>query len=215
MYNLAMYQFKDNKSGVYYHEQKFTLQWDFPDARWVIVKYVNGNKRVVLPIVTDSSKQVVDGSEYKILNFLLWLSRKKIRSYRYKRLFFRKAKDEFSNIANFQSQRVKLLIISTHFPWLSNITVPMSVRLLRLKENKMNVHHENVYLTKQRIDVHNENPKIARFNMDVSEMDMRFNALNHSLETVGTSLEYSIEMLIENKRINKETDLNDILSTIK
>ena len=90
----------------------------------------------------------------------------------------------------------------------------MSVSLFRLKENKMNVHHENVYLTKQSIDVHNENPKIVRLNLDVREMDMRFNALSHSFETVGTSLDYSIEMLIENKKINKETDLNNILSTI-
>ena len=208
-----MYQFKDNNNQ-FYHEQKFTLQWDFPEARWVFVRYVNGNKRVILPIITDSSKQVVDGAEYKILNFLFWLTRKKIRSYRYRRLFLRQAKDEFSNIANFQSQKVKLLIISSQFPWLKSLTVPMSVSLFRLKENKMNVHHENVYLTKQSIDVHNENPKIVRLNLDVREMDMRFNALSHSFETVGTSLDYSIEMLIENKKINKETDLNNILSTI-
>ena len=208
-----MYQFKDNNNQ-FYHEQKFTLHWNFPEASRVVVRYVNGNKRVVLPIITDSSKQVANGSQYKILNFLLWLSRKKIRSYRYKRLFFRKAKDEFSNIANFQSQKVKLLIISTQFPWFRNITVPMSVRLLRLKENKMNVHPENIYVAKQSIDVRSETPKIVRLNLDVKEMDMPFNALNHSFETVGTSLECSIEMLIENKRINKETDLNNILSTI-
>ena len=59
-----MYQFKDNNNR-FYHEQKFTLQWNFPEASCVVVRYVNGNKRVILPIVTNSRGQRVDGSKFK------------------------------------------------------------------------------------------------------------------------------------------------------
>ena len=123
-----MYQFKDNNNR-FFHEQKFTLQWDFPEARWVVVRYMNGNKRVVLPIVTNSKVQTVDGSESRIWNFILtrlkalksgntvtWTEfnnkinkKSKVENYSqeplpaqfgFKRTSLLKGSDEFSNIAN-------------------------------------------------------------------------------------------------------------------
>jgi hypothetical protein len=212
-----MFHFKDN-SNQFYHEQKFTLQWNFPEARWVIVRYVNGNKRVVLPIVTDSSKQVVDGSEYKILNFLLWLSRKKIRSYRYKRLFFRKAKDEFSNIANFQSQKVKLLIISTQFPWFRNITVPMSVRLLRLKENKMNVKIPQTEVSSFGFSMNTPNAQIAVPNLVVNDwnIEVKLTNVNPRFDTniLTPEISRSINQIIASGEITEGTTNESILQLI-
>ena len=217
-----MYQFKDNNSAVYYHEQKFTLQWDFPEACKVIVRYHNGNKRVVLPIVTDSSKQVIDGSKYKVLNFLLSLSRKKKRSYRYKRFFFRKPVDEFSNIANYRSQSIKLTVFSTHFPWVKTHTVSMTVNLLRLKENKINVFDKSIYLRDldlaikgQNVSVKSEIPSVMGLAIDLKNVDMRLNKSQNSLNLIGTNLETSIEMLIQSNQIDNKSDLDNILSKIK
>jgi hypothetical protein len=217
-----MYQFKDNNSAVYYHEQKFTLQWDFPEASRVVVRYFNGNKRVVLPIVTDSSKQVVDGSKFKVINFLLWLSRKKKRSYRYKRFFFRKPVDEFSNIANFRSQSIKLTVLSSQYPWLKTYTVPMTVKILRLKENKINVFNKSIYLRdldlgikSQNVSVKSEIPSVMGLAIDLKNVDMRLNKSQNSLNLMGTNLESSIEMLIQTNKIDNKTDLNNILSKIK
>ena len=55
-----MYEFKNNKNGVFWHEQAFTLKWKFPISYLVCVLFYNGNRKVVLPIVTNSSDQVVD-----------------------------------------------------------------------------------------------------------------------------------------------------------
>lgn len=218
----TMYQFKNNNSGVYYHEQKFTIQWDFPEACKVIVRYHNGNKRVVLPIVTDSNKQVIDGSKYKVLNFLLWLSRKKKRSYRYIRFFFRKPVDEFSNIANYRSQSIKLTVFSTHFPWVKTHTVSMTVNLLRLKENKINVFDKSIYLRDldlaikgQNVSVKSEIPNIIGLAIDLKNVDIRLNNSQHSFKTTGTNLECSIEMLIQSNQIDNKSELNNILSKIK
>jgi hypothetical protein len=215
-----MYQFKDNINQ-FYHEQKFTLQWNFPKASRVVVRYFNGNKRVVLPIVTDSSKQVVDGSKFKVINFLLWLSRKKKRSYRYKRFFFRKPVDEFSNIANFRSQSIKLTVLSSQYPWLKTYTVPMTVKILRLKENKINVFNKSIYLRdldlgikSQNVSVKSEIPSVMGLAIDLKNVDIRLNNSQHSFKTTGTNLECSIEMLIQSNQIDNKTDLNNILNKI-
>jgi hypothetical protein len=213
-----MFHFKENNNQ-FYHEQKFTLQWNFPEARWVIVRYVNGNKRVVLPIVTDSSKEVVDGSEYKILNFLLWLSRKKIRSYRYKRLFFRKAVDEFTNIANYRSQHIKLYVIGSKFPWFKTVNVPMHVTLFRIEESNLNVHAEeprlahptmtargaSVEVNESDVSIENSNFKVVIPNMNTQ----------NEVEFTSPLLNQSINQLIASGMISEETNNESILQLIK
>jgi hypothetical protein len=191
-----MYQFKDNKSGVYYHEQKFTLQWNFPEASLVVVRYVNGNKRVVLPIVTNSKVQTVDGSESRIWNFILtrlkvlksgntitWTEfnnkinkKAKVENYSqeslpahfgFKRIFLFKASDEFSNIANFRSSHIKLFVIGSKFPWLKIVNVPMPVTLLRIEESNLNVHVEELQLAKPTM-----NSRIANFEVNRSDVSI-------------------------------------------
>lgn len=214
-----MYQFKDNKSGVYYHEQKFTLQWDFPDARWVVVKYVNGNRRVILPIVTDSSKQIVDGSKYKFVNAFLWIFRKKTRKHRYKRLFVRKPVDEFTNIANYRFQHIKLYVIGSKFPWFKIVNVPMHVTLLRIEESNLNVHVEEPRLAhptmtasgasfevnESDVSIENSNFKVVIPNMN-TQSDVEFTC---------PSLNQSINQLIASGMISEETNNESILQLIK
>ncbi len=213
-----MYKFKDNKSGVYYHDQKFTLQWNFPDARWVVLKYVNGNKRVILPIVTNSNKQVVDGSKYKFLNFLLWLSRKRRRSYRYKRIFWRQGNDEFTNIANFRSQNVKVYIINSGIPWVKSIRIPLSVKLLRLEENKINVEMPTAHISPLEFKVMKAEAilKDLVLNVKNSELEVQLPVIDTLFDAkmLTPTCSYSINELINSRKISEETNNESILQLL-
>ncbi len=216
--DLTMYRFLNNTNSDFYHEQKFTLQWDFPEARKVVVKFVNGNKRVVLPIVTNSNKQVIDGSRYKWLNSFLWLFRKKTRSYRYQRIFIRKGTDEFSNIANFRSQQVKLYIISYGFPFVKSVKVPMQVRLLRLTENKMNVRLSAVQLNPLDFSVKRTSPRISvpSSQLSINDFEILLPTVHPSIDinTKNLELDASINSLIAAEKLTEHTTNESILQLI-
>jgi hypothetical protein len=202
-----MYQFKDNKNGVYYHEQKFTLQWDFPDSRWVVVKYFNGNKRVILPIVTNSKNQTIDGSRFKVINFLLKYTnplragktivrtefnnkigiKERVSSisqelvpaqFGFKRIFLLSANDEFENIANLNSQSIVLFILKTSFPFIQRVSVPMHVKLLRLEENKLNVEIPQAQFSSFGFSLNTPNAQIAAPEMLVNDMNVEVKLSN-------------------------------------
>ena len=222
-----MYQFKDNNSGVYYHEQKFTIQWNFPEARWVVVRYVNGNKRVVLPIVTNSKVQTVDGSESRIWNFILtrlkalksgntitWTEfnnkinkKAQVENYSqeplpaqfgFKRTCLLKASDEFSNISNFRSQYIKLYIIGSKFPWLKVVNVPMHVTLLRIEESNLNVNVEELELAHPTMNTRVANVEVNR--SDVSIENSNFKVVIPNMNT-QSNVEFTTPTL--NKSINQ------------
>jgi hypothetical protein len=195
-----MHQFKDNNNQ-FYHEQKFTLQCNFPEARWVIVRYVNGNKRVILPIVTNSKNQTIDGSRFKFLNFVLtrlkplrlgktitWTEFKykvqkkaEVSTYSqnpipahfgFKRIFFLKSSGEFSNIANFRSQWVQLFVISNNFPWVKSIRIPLRVKLLRIVENKINVNLTSINIEKEEFQVIRRAVNIMRPDISIENTNL-------------------------------------------
>ena len=212
-----MYQFKDNKNR-FYHEQKFTLQWDFPEARWVVLKYFNGNKRVILPIVTDSSKQIADGSRFKILNSILWIFRKKKRSYRYKRFFVFKSKDEFTNVANFQSQFIQLYIVNANFPWVNSVKIQMHVQLLRIAESKINicdvlvdVAHQDYQSIKTELEVI---PSYSSFENTDFEVQLPILDFQFSSNTSCPQLNKSINSLIATGKISEQTNPESIFQLI-
>ena len=213
-----MYQFKDNNNR-FYHEQKFTLHWNFPEARWVVVRYVNGNRRVILPIVTDSSKQIVDGSKYKFVNTFLWIFRKKTRKHRYKRLFFRKPIDEFTNIANFRSQYIKLYIIGSKFPWLKVVNVPMHVTLLRIEESNLNVHVEELRLTHPSLNTRVSDVEVNRSDVSIENSNFKVVIPNiktqNEVEFTSPVLNQSINQLIASGMISEEINNESILQIIK
>ena len=212
-----MYQFKDNNNR-FYHEQKFTLQWNFPEAKWVVVRYVNGNRRVILPIVTDSSKQIVDGSKYKFVNTFLWIFRKKTRKHRYKRLFFRKPIDEFTNIANFRSQYIKLYITGSKFPWLKVVNVSMHVTLLRIEESNLNVYVEELQLAQPTMKTRIANVEVNRSDVSIENSNFKVVIPNmntqNDVEFTSPSLNQSINQLIASGMISEETEIQSILQLI-
>lgn len=212
-----MHQFKDYNNQ-FYHEQKFTLQWDFPEAFRVFVRYFNGNTRVLLPIVTDSSKQIADGSKFKILNSLLWIFRKTKRSYRYKRFFVFKAKDEFTNVANFRSQFIQLFILSKNFPWIKSVKVQMHVKLLRISESRMSIGDVTVDIAPQ--DFHSVKPDIyvrpnfLSFQNSIFEVQMPMVDVQFAESTACPIINDSINNLIATGKISEQTSPESILQLI-
>ena len=241
-----MYQFKDNNNR-FYHEQKFTLQWNFPEARWVVVRYVNGNKRVVLPIVTNSKSQTVDGSKFKFLNFILtrlkplrlgktitWTDfknkigkKEEVITYSqvpipahfgFKRTFLLKASDEFSNIANFRSQWVQLFVITSNFPWVRSIRIPLSVKLLRIVENKINVNLAPINFEQQEFNVIRQAVNIMRPDISIgrTDLDIQIPDVDPQIEEEfsGPKLYTSITNLIATEEISEQTTNESILQLI-
>lgn len=91
-----------------WHDKGFTLQWDYPEAKFVLVNFRNGqNKR--------------------------WYKRTE-RAYRFKRWFLRKGKDSFSNIANYNAQFVTLYLFSWYFSFPQKVIIPMNVGALKVHE---------------------------------------------------------------------------------
>ena len=241
-----MYQFKDNNNR-FYHEQKFTLQWNFPEARWVVVRYVNGNKRVVLPIVTNSKSQTVDGSKFKFLNFILtrlkplrlgktetWTDfknkigkKQEVITYSqnpipahfgFKRTFLLKASDEFSNIANFRSQWVQLFVITSNFPWVKSIRIPLSVKLLRIVENKINVNLAPINFEQQEFNVIRQAVNIIRPDISIgrTDLDIQIPDVYPQIEEEFSGPEQNtpITDLIATGKISGQTNNESILQLI-
>jgi hypothetical protein len=91
-----------------WHDKGFTLQWDYPEVKFVLVNFRNGQKK-------------------------RWYKRTE-RSYRFKRWFLRKSKDSFSNIANYNSQFITLYLFSWYISFPKKVIVPMNVGALKVHE---------------------------------------------------------------------------------
>ncbi len=91
-----------------WHDKGFTLQWDYPEAKFVFVNFRNGqNKR--------------------------WYKRTE-RAYRFKRWFLRKGKDSFSNIANYNAPFITLYLFSWYISFPKKVIIPMNVGALKVHE---------------------------------------------------------------------------------
>lgn len=213
-----MYEFKNNKNGVFWHEQAFTLKWKFPISYLVCVLFYNGNRKVVLPIVTNSSDQVVDGNKFKRTNFILTLFKKKYRVYRYKRFYFKKAEDKFSNIANYRSQYIRLYIFITRYPWIKVVDVSMDVKLLRLRENKINVKAQSIQLATHNMTVIPQTISVLQQNLRLFNIDLQLNIPaikpNVNLQLKNHEPRFSICNLISSGEISDQTDNQTILQLI-
>ncbi len=99
---------------LHFHDKGFQLDWDFPEAKWVLVYYKNSQ---VKP----------------------WYKRV-ARSYRFNRWFKRKRKDSFSNLANFLYPQVILFVFPSWVSLPKKIIVPLKVTILRTYEPQVKAH---------------------------------------------------------------------------
>jgi hypothetical protein len=94
--------------AIHWHDKGFTLSWSGLNARWVLVHFVNGQRKP-------------------------WYKRTE-RPYRFRRWFIRKGEDSFSNIANVNEPRLTLYVFSWYIAFPKKIVVPMQVHALRVRE---------------------------------------------------------------------------------
>lgn len=92
----------------HWHDKGFTLQWDYPEVKFVLVNFRNGQKK-------------------------RWYKRTE-RAYRFKRWFLRKGKDSFSNIANYNAQFITLYLFSWYISFPKKVIVSMNVGALKVHE---------------------------------------------------------------------------------
>lgn len=93
---------------LHWHGKGFSLSWDFSPAWLVLVHFVNGESKP-------------------------WYRRTE-RPYRFRRWYFRKARDRFRNLASFRHPYVTLYVFSGFSLLPRKIIVPMDVRILRVRE---------------------------------------------------------------------------------
>lgn len=125
-----------------WHDKGFTLQWDYPEVKFVLVHFRNGQEK-------------------------RWYKRTE-RAYRFKRWFIRKSKDSFSNIANYNSQVITLYLFSWYLSFPKKVIVPMNVGALKVHEpeslftmpvaNVKDLHTDMVHPSSQLI-----HPKLPAF----------------------------------------------------
>lgn len=97
-----MFQFK-NRSGdlPLYHDQLFTLEWDLKGYKWVLIRYVNSQRKK-------------------------WYRRTE-RPYRFRRWFIRSSKGSFSNLASIDSPRIDAYVFAWYIAWPKKVVIPMRV----------------------------------------------------------------------------------------
>jgi hypothetical protein len=93
---------------IHWHDKGFTLSWSGLNARWVLVHFVNGQRKP-------------------------WYKRTE-RPYRFRRWFIRKGEDSFSNISNVNDPKLTLYVFSWYITFPKKIVVPMQVHALRVRE---------------------------------------------------------------------------------
>lgn len=104
--NMANVAFTSNTK--HWHDKGFTLQWDYPEVKFVLVHFRNGQKK-------------------------RWYKRTE-RAYRFKRWFLRKGKDSFSNIANYNAPFITLYLFSWYISFPQKVIIPMNVGALKVHE---------------------------------------------------------------------------------
>ncbi len=105
----------------HWHDKGFTLEYDFPEAKWILIWFKNGQRK----------------PWYKITE----------RSYRFKRWFFRKSVGKFSNIANLGSPQIVIYA----FPWFvaipKKIFIPMHVQYMQPESNPVQIENQNLVIS--------------------------------------------------------------------
>lgn len=117
------------RQALHYHDKGFTVDWEVPSAKWVLIYYRNSQEKP-------------------------WYRRTE-RPYRFKRFFIRKPIDTFSNLANFNSPFIRLYVFYSWLAWPIRKDIPMKVQLLRVTEPAVEVALDSLAVIKSRIDLRN------------------------------------------------------------
>lgn len=100
-----MFRFKNHPDGLpFLHDQLFTLEWKSEEYKWLLLHYVNGQKKS-------------------------WYRRTE-RQYRFRRWAIRKATGTYSNLSNFESPRIVVYLFRWYFAWPKKVVISLQVNRL-------------------------------------------------------------------------------------
>ncbi|MFN4852880.1 MAG: hypothetical protein ACK5JC_00510 [Bacteroidota bacterium] len=103
-----MFHFKNHRSDQpFYHDKAFTLEWNLSHCKWILIRFFNSQRKA-------------------------WYHSTE-RNYRFRRLFFGKAKGSFTNLANIHSPFIEVFV----FPYW--ISLPKK-HLLPMQVNRLVIH---------------------------------------------------------------------------
>ena len=105
---------------IQWHGKGFSLQWNIPGAWLVLVHFSNGEQKA-------------------------WYRRTE-RSYRFSRWFWKKGTDRFRNIANYRQPFITLYIFKGFSLLPEGQSIPMNVRVLRVREPEIKNREPSVRL---------------------------------------------------------------------
>ncbi|MFM2207958.1 MAG: hypothetical protein RL213_1933 [Bacteroidota bacterium] len=129
-----MFRFRKNKTGSpFWHGKLFTVEWELPGCKWVLVHYKNGERKP-------------------------WYKRTE-RPYRFRRWFLKKGSDRFSNLANVDSPQVVIYVFRWYVAWPERKVLPMDVRRLSVPATEVRVFRPEVNCSVTGISLHVEVPE--------------------------------------------------------
>ncbi len=142
---------------VQWHGKGFTLNWDFPDAWWVLVYYHNGESKP-------------------------WYHRTE-RPYRFRRWFSKRGQDRFQNIANFKRPAIDLFVFSGLSFWPVRLRLPMHVRILRVNEPEAVLNEPTMVSEKLQIHPRFSLPSILNPNGEIqlTETEFSLDPIQHKI----------------------------------
>jgi hypothetical protein len=123
-----MFHFKRQPEKLpFWHDKLFTLEWDLPNVKWVLIHYVNGQSKP-------------------------WY-KKVERSYRFRRWFIRKPKGTFSNIANFRRPFVEAYLFSHWISIPKKVVIPLHVNYLNVDDLPLQTSELSLEVSPQDLQV--------------------------------------------------------------
>ncbi len=161
----------------HWHDKGFTINWGYSDIKFVLVHFKNGQKK-------------------------RWYKRTE-RPYRFKRWFFRKSEDSFSNIANYNSPEIPLYLFPMYISFPKKVFIPMNVKVLRVREPEAIMAHPLANIFKVNLKNNLGTPKIIQPCLSKTSTSMEVkNLLGRRENSYGHLLGLSIQ---EFKKTNNHT----------
>jgi len=142
-----MFQFLRHSGKLpFLHDQRFTLQWDIPRCKWILIHYVNSQRKP-------------------------WYKRTE-RPYRFRRWFFRGAKGTFSNLANIHEPRITVYVFRYFICLPRKVLIPLRVGRMDISENSLHTMVPEVIAPSNKLDIQPCNPPDLKLSPAMSPLNM-------------------------------------------
>ena len=164
----------------FWHDKAFTLEWQLEDCKWVLIHYINGQKK-------------------------RWYKRTE-RSYRFKRWFIKKNKDEFSNLANIHFPKVVVYIFPWYVSWPKKKVIQMVVKSLYIQENPMKVYTPKSTINSPSIDLISSQPNsqspVLNVRMPNVDHELNVDVCDNNVAVLAPTCDWPISDWIEQGLVN-------------